>query len=133
MENSVLESYISQIRAGHGFLLVYAVNSRKSFEKLDEYREAILNVKDVDEFPLIIIGNKNDLEHERKVSNQEGQEMAKVFGCPFFETSAKTRTNVDEAFFGLVKEIRKYEAKKKSSGNTNNQKNQNEQKCCVIL
>lgn len=34
-----------QIRAGQGFLLVFAVNNRKSFEKLDDYREAILNIK----------------------------------------------------------------------------------------
>lgn len=93
-----------------------------------------MNVKDVDEYPLIIIGNKNDLDHERKVSTQEGQEMAKVFGCPFFETSAKTRTNVDEAFFGLVKEIRKFEAKKKGNNNSNNKLESNKTgKCCVIL
>ena len=78
---------------------MYAVNNRKSFERLEEYREAILNVKDVDEYPVIVVGNKNDLESERKVSFTEGQERAKQFGCPFFETSAKSRTNVDEAYF----------------------------------
>lgn len=80
---------------------MYAVNNRKSFEKLEEYREAILNVKDSDYYPLVVIGNKSDLESERKVSTQEGQALAKQFDCPFFETSAKSRTNVDEAFFAV--------------------------------
>jgi GTPase KRas protein len=88
-----------QIRQGQGFMIVYAVNNKKSFEKLEEYREAILNIKDSQNYPLVMIGNKCDLEVERKVSTDEGHALAKSFGCPFFETSAKSRTNVDEAFF----------------------------------
>src|SRR5690606_32768160 len=98
------------IRSGQGFLIVYSIINRRSFEELGEFREAILRVKDADSFPMIIVGNKNDLEEQRKVSTTEGLELSKLFGCPFMETSAKTRTRVDECFFELVKEIRRYES-----------------------
>merc|ERR1711916_179350 len=50
-------------------------------------------------------GNKKDLEHERKVPSADGENLAKDLKCPFYETSAKTRLNVDECFTSLVREI----------------------------
>jgi len=47
------------------------------------------------------------LEHERQVTTMEGQELARNFSCPFLETSAKSRVNVEESFYQLVREIRK--------------------------
>jgi len=64
-------------------------------------------VKDADKVPMVVVGNKCDLESERQVSKAEGQDIAKSFGCPFLETSAKSRINVEESFFELVREIRK--------------------------
>lgn len=46
--------------------------------------------------PLILVGSKADLESDREVSKEDGKALADKFGCPFFETSAKTRVNVDE-------------------------------------
>ncbi|WPH04558.1 Hypothetical protein R9X50_00745000 [Acrodontium crateriforme] len=96
------------MRTGEGFLLVYSITSRQSFEEIVTFQQQILRVKDKDYFPIIVVGNKCDLEGERQVSTEEGQQLARSFGCKFIETSAKSRTNVDNAFFDIVREIRKY-------------------------
>lgn len=66
-------------------------------------------VKDVTSFPMILIGNKADLETEglRVVSTEEGHALAKKFGCSFMETSAKTRQNIEECFTQLVRDMKK--------------------------
>jgi GTPase KRas protein len=71
------------------------------------YADQIRRVKDDNDFALVLCGNKVDLEPERKVTAAEGTELAEKWGCPFFEASAKQRTNVEEAFFALVRAIRK--------------------------
>ncbi|KAF2716019.1 ras-domain-containing protein [Polychaeton citri CBS 116435] len=96
------------MRTGEGFLLVYSITSRQSFEEIMTFQQQILRVKDKDYFPIIVVGNKCDLEAERQVSTEEGKQLARSFGCKFIETSAKSRTNVDAAFFDIVREIRKY-------------------------
>jgi GTPase KRas protein len=96
------------MRTGQGFLLVYAINNRVSFDEIDtNYYGQILRVKDKDWVPMVLVGNKSDMEDQRQVTTQEGEERAKKFKCPFFETSAKLNSNIQEAFFTLVREIRK--------------------------
>jgi GTPase KRas protein len=95
------------MRTGQGFILVYAITSRSSFDEIASFREQIRRVKDKDKVPMILVGNKCDLETERQVTTSEGQELAKSFGCPFFESSAKSRINVEESFYELVREIRR--------------------------
>ncbi|KAF1817142.1 ras-domain-containing protein [Eremomyces bilateralis CBS 781.70] len=96
------------MRTGEGFLLVYSITSRQSFEEIMTFQQQILRVKDKDYFPIIVVGNKCDLEGEREVSTQEGAQLARQFGCQFIETSAKSRKNVEEAFYEIVREIRRY-------------------------
>ncbi|BGP14570.1 RAS1 protein [Rhodosporidiobolus nylandii] len=96
------------MRTGEGFLLVYSITSRNSFDEIGTFHQQILRVKDKDYFPVIVVANKCDLEYERQVGSHEGRDLAQHFGCRFIETSAKQRLNVDEAFFNLVREIRKY-------------------------
>eukprot|EP00744_Colponema_vietnamica_P009050 GILI01012885.1.p2 GENE.GILI01012885.1~~GILI01012885.1.p2 ORF type:complete len:202 (-),score=74.52 GILI01012885.1:90-650(-) len=115
------------MRTGEGFLCVYAITSRSAFEEITAFRDQILRVKDADAVPIMICGNKCDLESERQVSTAEGEQLAKGFSVPFLETSAKTRVNVEEAFFQLVREIRRL---KKTDGGAGDAK---KKKKCAIL
>lgn len=58
------------MRTGEGFLLIYSITSRQSFEEIMTFQQQILRVKDKDYFPIIVVGNKCDLEKERVVSEQ---------------------------------------------------------------
>lgn len=102
------------MRTGEGFLLVYSVTSRNSFDEISTFHQQILRVKDKDRFPVVVVANKCDLEYERQVGTHEGRELAQVFGSRFTETSAKQRINVDEAFYNLVREIRRYNREQNS-------------------
>jgi len=95
------------MRTGQGFLCVYSITNRTSFEEIVSFREQITRVKDVDKVPMVIVGNKLDLDGDRAVSQSEGKDLAASFGCPWMETSAKARIRVQDAFFELVREIRK--------------------------
>ena len=94
------------IRSCDGFIIIYSIICRYSFERVSRFRDQVLYVKDVNHIPMMLVGNKCDLENQRQVSFQEGQDIADTFGCIFKETSAKTRTNSSECFYDLVRLIR---------------------------
>jgi GTPase KRas protein len=90
------------MRSGQGFLLVYDVTSTASFAEMAVFRNQILSSKDANSVPLVILGNKCDIEDAREISTAEGLAVAQQLGAQFFEGSAKFRKNVDEAFFAVV-------------------------------
>jgi GTPase KRas len=96
------------MRGCQGFIIVYSITSRKSFDEINEFYEQILRVKDVDTFPMVLVGNKCDLETERNISKLEGKEMAEKMNSPFIEASARARFNVDECFELLIRSARSY-------------------------
>jgi len=96
------------MRSGEGFLLVYSITSRNSFQAVKDFYQQILRTKDKDSFPVVLVANKSDLEYERHVGMNEGRELARRMNCKCVETSAKLRLNVDEAFATIVREIRQY-------------------------
>ena len=55
------------MRSGEGFLLVFSVTDRTSFEEVSRFHKQILRVKDRDEFPIMLVGNKADLQQQRVV------------------------------------------------------------------
>ncbi|KAI9310782.1 small G-protein Ras2 [Zopfochytrium polystomum] len=94
------------IRDGEGFLLVYSITSRSTFQRIERFKEQLVRVKDSDYVPMILVGNKCDMVGERLVSKEEGQFMARRLQCEFLETSAKTCVNVERAFYNVVRMIR---------------------------
>ncbi|KAJ8784745.1 hypothetical protein J1605_008096 [Eschrichtius robustus] len=108
------------MRTGEGFLCVFAINNSKSFADINLYREQIKRVKDSDDVPMVLVGNKCDLP-TRTVDTKQAHELAKSYGIPFIETSAKTRQGVEDAFYTLVREIRQYRMKKLNSSDDGTQ------------
>jgi len=119
------------MRSGQGFLCVYSITSRTSYEEITAFREQILRVKDADKVPMVIVGNKSDLEEERQVSQAEGKDLAAAFGCPWMETSAKARIRCEDCFYELVREIRKTSGSDTARGKAKKGKKQGT-KCAIL-
>lgn len=118
------------IRDGEGFILVYSITSRQSFNRIRIFHNQVQRVKESGNpasptasnylsdssgmngsvfvpVPVMLVGNKSDKTNEREISSQEGQAMAKELGCEFVEASAKNCVNVERAFYDVVRSLRK--------------------------
>ena len=84
------------MKNGQGFVLVYSITAQSTFNDLQDLREQILRVKDTDDVPMVLVGNKCDLEDERVVGKDQGVNLARQFNCAFMETSAKAKINVND-------------------------------------
>jgi len=113
------------MKNGQGFLLVYSITAQSTFNDLQDLREQILRVKDTDDVPMILVGNKCDLEDERVVGKDQGMNLARSFQCSFLETSAKNKVNVNQIFYELVRLINK---KDPQQGKANKPK----RSCCIL-
>nr|XP_046237850.1 ras-related protein ralB-B-like [Scatophagus argus]XP_046237851.1 ras-related protein ralB-B-like [Scatophagus argus] len=118
-------------RSGEGFLLVFSITEQESFTATSEFREQILRVKEEEVIPLLVVGNKSDLEDRRKVSADDAAAKASEWGVQYVETSAKTRANVDKVFFDLMREVRK--KKMAESKDKNGPSGKKKKKRCCIL
>lgn len=147
------------MRSGEGFLLVFSLTDHASFTEITKFQKQILRVKDRDEFPMLLVGNKSDLDHKRRVSNfglqskynqnmlfnlcnilniifmqvslEEAQQFAGSVGMPYIECSAKLRINVDQAFHELVRIIRKFQLAERPYIE-DSYKRKNKKRCCIL-
>jgi small GTP-binding protein len=97
----------SYMRQGKGFIIVYAIDDRASFEEVEVFHRDLTRTKGTSNVPVVICGNKCDLEEKRVVSKAEGEELASKLAAQFYETSALANINIENAFRALVKETRK--------------------------
>ena len=94
----------SYYKGAHGIMMVYDITDLESFRYLDSWIKEIEKNASKNVYK-ILVGNKNDLEKNRKVTFEKGKEFANLHGMKFFETSAKENKNVEEAFKEMTKDI----------------------------
>jgi len=98
------------MKNGQGFVLAYSIIAQSTFNDLPDLREQILRVKDMDDVPMVLVGNKCDLADQRVIATEQGEAMAKKFNnCAFLESSAKTKVNVEQIFFDLIRQVNRNE------------------------
>ncbi|KAL7314939.1 RAS2 protein [Mucor circinelloides] len=119
------------IRDGEGFLIVYSITSRSTYDRVNKFRDQIFRVKDLTKVPLILVGNKCDKVTDREVTREEGAIKARTLNCDFVETSAKTCVNVERSFYSVVRLIR--QAREGfQDGSQKNKKNKKDKKCNIL-
>jgi small GTP-binding protein len=90
-----------------GILLIYSIAASSTVDDVLGIHERIERVKNADssDIPMILIGNKSDLNDDRVITHQKGKQLAKEYKIrSFMETSAKTGTNVEEVFHQIVRQ-----------------------------
>jgi Ras family protein len=80
----------------HGYVLVYSIASRNSFEMVQTVYDKILNYTGTEHVPCVVVGQKSDLHVQRQVSEEEGKALAKQLKSAWTETSARHDVNVGE-------------------------------------
>lgn len=106
----------------NGFILVYSITDRQSFDIIQDIYEKLKEVLNGENKPVILIGNKIDLQANRRITFDEGKKLAKEMNAEFLETSAKLNNNVTDAFTTLLNAI---DPPTNSSNNVNQQHQSN--------
>eukprot|EP00041_Stephanoeca_diplocostata_P009907 m.156643 g.156643 ORF g.156643 m.156643 type:complete len:182 (-) comp17944_c0_seq3:499-1044(-) len=103
---SMVEMYI---RNCQGFVLVYDVTKKTSFDGLDAIKDMVWATKKVTNKksapPMIVVANKTDQKDNREVLVGQALQKTKGWGASFIETSAKDRVNIDELFDNILNQL----------------------------
>ena len=93
-------------KGAKGSLLVYDITNPKTFENVDKWLSD-LKTNAEEKISVVLVGNKTDLEGERKISLEQGKEKAELFKLAFIETSALNGNNIEKAFNELISDVYK--------------------------
>eukprot|EP01121_Diplochlamys_sp_Union-15-3_P007378 TRINITY_DN1870_c0_g1_i5.p1 TRINITY_DN1870_c0_g1~~TRINITY_DN1870_c0_g1_i5.p1 ORF type:complete len:192 (-),score=34.00 TRINITY_DN1870_c0_g1_i5:105-680(-) len=104
------------MKNGQGFVLAYSIIAQSTFNDLPEMKDQILRVKDTDSVPMVLVGNKCDLSDQRVITTEQGEALARKFNASFLEASAKTKINVEQIFYDLIRQINKLSPPAKKGG-----------------
>lgn len=128
---SLIPSYI---RDSHVAIVVYDVTNRKSFEYIDKWVEDVKNERGEENLVLCIVGNKNDLVDERRVTAEEAEKKAQLLNAKIFmETSTKAGFNVKNLFKKIAKLLPEFRNASGSTGlGTDNANNFSENKSGIV-
>ncbi|KAM9119717.1 ras-related protein Rab-37 isoform 1-T1 [Pangshura tecta] len=99
---SVTHAYYRDAQA---LLLFYDITSKKSFDNIRAWLTEIHEYAQKD-VVIMLLGNKADVSSERVIRMEDGESLAREYGVPFMETSAKTGMNVELAFLAIAKELK---------------------------
>ena len=99
---------VNAIKQAQGYLLVYDITDKETFEEIKNLYDFILRTKHSASIPVVLIGNKAEPENEdiREVPTTLGKQKAMELGCSFLEISALRRINLEGAMAECVKEIK---------------------------
>lgn len=103
------------MQTGDMFFVVYSITEARSLQMAEVLLEQIKTLKEGEPIKFVLIGNKCDLEEQRSVAKADGKALADKFGGLFYETSARTRQNIDTVFQEIAKSYEN--AGTESSGN----------------
>lgn len=109
----VSQSYAMNI---DGYVLVYSVTSKRSFEIVQTIYQKLLDMTGKESVPLTLVGNKTDLHMEREVQFEDGKRAADAWKAAFLETSAKENQKVQEIFTSIIIEVEKADGNYKAEG-----------------
>lgn len=124
----------SYMRQGKGFIIVYAIDDRASFDEVEMFQRDLARTRATHDIPIVVCGNKCDLEDKRVVSKTEGEELAARIGATFFETSALANIHIEDAFSALVKKIREQsQPSQDSSKDEKGGKDKKKKKPCNLI
>lgn len=93
----------------HGYILVYSITSKQSLDTCRVIRDKILNFTGTNWVPIVLVGNKCDLNGQRQLSLDDAQNLANEWNCAVVEASAKQNLNVGRIFETCLAEIEKSE------------------------